>query len=229
MPRDVFVSPCDDGKGETRRLFAAPTSPGNSSGGEYCPMAPSPVRKACLFGPATDRIPPPLIDPEPPGDYCLMTVNPCLAEGVARLQPMVIGGRAEPASKCDGAATTATSIDNSRTIRTVAAQSPTDAYCDMSSKSAGAASPSGLGANLQVRSADEHRKSLQLENPTFRLYILQLKLAEELTYPIIGLTKKYMYLYAKTDMVVMQVPRIVTSSSLQDFQVQIRSVLDCIT
>jgi hypothetical protein len=114
-------------------------------------MAPSPVRKACLFAPATERIPPTLSEPELPGDYCLMTVNPCLTDGAARLQPMVIGGRAETAAKCDGAATTATSIDSSRTVRTVAAQSPTDAYCDMSSKSAGAASPSGLGANLQVR------------------------------------------------------------------------------
>jgi hypothetical protein len=117
-------------------------------------MAPSPVRKACLFGPTTDRIAPPLSDPEPPGDYCLMTVNPCLTEGAARLQPMVIGGRgAETAAKCDVAATS-TSIDSSGTLRTVAAQSPTDAYCDMSSKSAGAASPSGLGANLQVKSED---------------------------------------------------------------------------
>jgi hypothetical protein len=156
VPRDVFVSPCDDGKGETRRLFAVPTSPGNSSnssGGEYCPMAPSPARKVCFFGPATERIAPPLSDPEPPGDYCLMTVNPSLTDGTARLQPMVIGGRAETAAKCDGAAT-ATSIDSSRTLRTVAAQSPTDAYCDMSSKSAGAASPSGLGANLQVKKED---------------------------------------------------------------------------
>ena len=159
VPRDAFVSPFDDGKGETRRLFAAPTSPGNSSnssGGDYCPMAPSPARKACLFGQATDRIPPALSEPEQPGDYCLMTVNPCLTEGAARLQPFVIGGRTETAAKCDGAATAATSIDSSRTLRTVAAQSPTDAYCDMSSKSAGAASPSGLGTNLQVRSEDVH-------------------------------------------------------------------------
>ncbi len=171
MPRDVFVSPCDDGKGESRRLFAVPTSPGNSSGGEYCPMAPSPVRKACLFGPATERIAPPLSEPELPGDYCLMTVNPSLTDGTARLQSMVIGGRAETAAKCDGAAT-GTSIDSSRTLRTVAAQSPTDAYCDMSSKSAGAASPSGLGANLQARNEYElhhisFRKSVKMENPTF--------------------------------------------------------------